>query len=139
MKFKNGAMMIFTSMLIASGLVACDNSGPAEKMGKKIDQATDNAAASISDTADKTKQKMMDQEKKVETSLNDSEITIKIKAILLNEKNINSLKVGVDTNKGIVTLTGFIDTEMNRAKVIKIVESVEGVSSVNSKNLVVSK
>jgi hyperosmotically inducible protein len=82
---------------------------------------------------------MMDQEKKVETSLNDSEITIKIKAILLNEKNINSLKVGVDTNKGIVTLTGFIDTEMNRAKVIKIVESVEGVSSVNSKNLVVSK
>jgi osmotically-inducible protein OsmY len=139
MKFKNGTMMIFTSMLIASGLVACDKPGPAENMGKKIDQATDNAAASISDTADKTKQKMIDQEKKVESSLNDSEITIKIKAILLNEKNINSLKVGVETNKGIVTLTGFIDTEMNRTKVIKIVESVEGVSSVNSKNLVVSK
>jgi osmotically-inducible protein OsmY len=139
MKFKNGTMMIFTSMLIASGLVACDKPGPAENMGKKIDQATDNAAASISDTADKTKQKMIEQEKKVESSLNDSEITIKIKAILLNEKNINSLKVGVETNKGIVTLTGFIDTEMNRTKVIKIVESVEGVSSVNSKNLVVSK
>ena len=139
MKFKNATMMIFTSMLIASGLVACDKPGPAENMGKKIDQATDNAATSISDTADKTKQKMIDQEKKVESSLNDSEITIKIKAILLNEKNINSLKVGVETNKGIVTLTGFIDTEMNRTKVIKIVESVEGVSSVNSKNLVVSK
>jgi len=139
MKFKNGTMMIFTSMLIASGLVACDKPGPAENMGKKIDQATDSAAESISDTADKTKQKMIDQEKKVESSLNDSEITIKIKAILLNEKNINSLKVGVETNKGIVTLTGFIDTEMNRTKVIKIVESVEGVSSVNSKNLVVSK
>lgn len=139
MKLNKGVATIFASMMIVSGLVACEKSGPAEKMGKKIDQATDSASSAISESADKTKQAVANQERKAKVVINDSEITLKIKGALLNEKNIDSLKVLVDTNNGVVTLTGFINTEANRTKVIKIAESVDGVSSVNSKNLVVSK
>jgi osmotically-inducible protein OsmY len=139
MKLKNSVATIFASMMIVSGLVACDKAGPAEKTGKKIDQATDSASSAISESADKTKQTIVNQENKAKVMISDSEITIKIKGSLLNEKNIDSLKVMVDTVNGVVTLSGSINNEMNRIKVIKIAESVDGVSSVNSKNLVISK
>jgi len=139
MKLKRSVATIFASMMIVSGLVACDKPGPAEKTGQKIDQATDNASAAVSESADKAKQTLTNQENKAKVVINDSEITIKIKGALLNEKNVDSLKVMVDTVNGVVTLSGTINNEMNRTKVIKIAESVNGVTSVNSKNLVIAK
>ena len=139
MKLKKSVATIFASMMIVSGLVACDKSGPAEKTGQKIDRATENASSAASDSADKAKQTLANQENKAKVVISDSEITIKIKGALLNEKNIDSLKVMVDTVNGVVTLTGSVNNEMNRTKVIKIAESVNGVTSVNSKNLVIAK
>ena len=56
MKMKNSLKVVFTSMMIVSGLAACDSEGPAEKAGKKIDQVTENVSDSVSNAAERADQ-----------------------------------------------------------------------------------
>lgn len=138
MSMENSFKAVFASMMIVSGLVACDKPGPAESAGKKIDQATENVSKSASNSAEKAGNTIAESSRSTGQAIDDSEITAKIKALLLNEPGLKSLKISVNTEKGEVTLTGKADTQANRAKATKIAESVDGVSSVKNQ-LSVSK
>lgn len=135
---ENSFKAVFASMMIVSGLVACDKPGPAESAGKKIDQATENVSKSVSNSAEKAGNTIAESSRSTGQAIDDSEITAKIKALLLNEPGLKSLKISVETERGEVTLTGKADTQANRAKATKIAESVDGVSSVKNQ-LSVSK
>lgn len=138
MKIDNSFKAVFASMMIVSGLAACDKPGPAESAGKKIDQVTENVSSSVSNSADKADKTMTEQGKAATLAMNDTEITAKVKAILLNEPGLKSLKITVATTEGQVVLSGSADTKENASKAIKLAESVDGVKSVKS-NLVISK
>lgn len=138
MSMENSFKAVFASMMIVSGLVACDKPGPAESAGKKIDQATENVSKSVSNSAEKAGNTIAESSRSTGQAIDDSEITAKIKALLLNEPGLKSLKISVETERGEVTLTGKADTQANRAKATKIAESVDGVSSVKNQ-LSVSK
>lgn len=62
----------------------------------------------------------------------DSVITSKVKAALLNEPNLNSNEINVETFKGVVQLSGFVSSrsEINRA--LEIARGVKGVTSVKN-------
>ena len=138
MNVENSFKAVFASMMIVSGLAACDKPGPAESAGKKIDQATENVSASVSNSAEKAGNTIAESGRSAGQAIDDSEITAKIKALLLNEPGLKSLKISVETEKGEVTLTGKADTQSNSVKATKIAESVTGVSSVKNR-LTVSK
>ncbi len=138
MNMDNSFKAVFASMMIVSGLAACDKPGPAESAGKKIDQATENVSTSVSNSAEKAGNTIAESSRSTGQAIDDSEITAKIKALLLNEPGLKSLKISVNTEKGEVILTGKADTQANRTKTTKIAESVNGVSSVNNQ-LSVSK
>jgi osmotically-inducible protein OsmY len=138
MNMENSFKAVFASMMIVSGLAACDKPGPAESAGKKIDQATENVSASVSNSAEKAGNTIAESSRSTGQAIDDSEITAKIKTLLLNEPGLKSLKISVETEKGEVSLTGKADTQANRAKATKIAESVTGVSSVKNQ-LSVSK
>ena len=138
MNMENSFKAVFASMMIVSGLAACDKPGPAESAGKKIDQATENVSTSVSNSAEKAGNTIAESSRSTGQAIDDSEITAKIKALLLNEPGLKSLKISVNTEKGEVILTGKADTQANRAKATKIAESVDGVSSVKNQ-LSVSK
>lgn len=138
MKIDNSFKAVFASMMIVSGLAACDKPGPAESAGKKIDQVTENVSTAVSNSADKADKTITEQGKAATVVMNDTEITAKVKAILLNEPGLQSLKIAVVTTKGQVVLSGSADTKENASKAIKLAESVDGVKSVKS-NLVISK
>ena len=138
MNMENSFKAVFASMMIVSGLAACDKPGPAESAGKKIDQATENVSASVSNSAEKAGNTIAESSRSTGQAIDDSEITAKIKALLLNEPGLKSLKISVNTEKGEVTLTGKADTQSNSAKATKIAESVTGVNSVKNQ-LSVSK
>lgn len=138
MNMDNSFKAVFASMMIVSGLAACDKPGPAESAGKKIDQATENVSTSVSNSAEKAGNTIAESSRSTGQAIDDSEITAKIKALLLNEPGLKSLKISVNTEKGEVILTGKADTQANRTKATKIAESVNGVSSVNNQ-LSVSK
>jgi osmotically-inducible protein OsmY len=137
MKMENSFKAVFASMMIVSGLAACDNPGPAEKAGKKIDQVTENVSTSVSNAADKADQVVTKQSNKAGQAIDDTTITTKVKSVLLNEPGMQSMKITVVTEKGIVTLSGSADTQAKIDKAIKLAGAVDGVQSVKSK-LVVS-
>ncbi len=65
--------------------------------------------------------------------MDDAEITIKVKAALLYEDDLRSMKINVDTVQGIVTLEGSADSQKNKDKAIQLSAAVKGVRSVISK------
>ncbi|MDD4963520.1 MAG: BON domain-containing protein [Gallionella sp.] len=132
-KFK----LIGMSLLIVGGLTACDKPGPAETAGKKLDQTVNKAGDKIADTADKVGEKVDQQTNKVEVSLNDAEITTKIKAAIFAELGLSTLQISVDTLKGVVTLSGSVDTQRNSDRAKALSAAVLGVQEV--KNLLVLK
>jgi osmotically-inducible protein OsmY len=138
MKIDTSFKAVFASMMIVSGLAACDNPGPAEKAGKKVDQVTENVSNSVSNAADKADQAVTKQANTAGQVIDDATITTKVKSALLNEPGMKSMNISVETEKGIVTLSGKADTQAKIDKAIKLADAVEGVQSVNNK-LVVSK
>jgi osmotically-inducible protein OsmY len=138
MNMDNSVKAVFASMMIVSGLAACNKPGPAESAGKKIDQTTENVSTAVSNSAEKAGNTIAESSRSTGQAIDDSEITAKIKALFLNEPGLKSLKISVNTEKGEVILTGKADTQANRAKATKIAESVDGVSSVKNQ-LSVSK
>ncbi len=138
MKMENSFKAVFASMMIVSGLAACDNPGPAEKAGKKIDQVTENVSTSVSNTADKVDQTVTKQANTAGQVIDDTTITTKVKSALFNEPDMQSMKITVVTEKGIVILSGPADSQAKINKAIKLAGAVDGVQSVKSR-LVVSK
>jgi osmotically-inducible protein OsmY len=130
MKTENRFKIIVTSILIASALTACDNKGPAESAGKKIDQAAENASIAASKSAERTSDAISETGKSTGQVIDDTEITAKIKMLYLKEPELKSLNISVSTEKGVVVLTGTANTKSNADTAVKIAESVSGVSKV---------
>ena len=64
--------------------------------------------------------------------VDDSVITTKIKALLLDEPNLRSSQINVETFKGVVQLSGFVNSSANIDRAIEIARSVKGVESVKN-------
>lgn len=69
----------------------------------------------------------------------DSVITTKIKAKMLADKEISSLNIGVETNNGVVTLSGTVPTDNQASAVIETAAATDGVKNVETTHLVVQK
>lgn len=64
--------------------------------------------------------------------IDDSVITTKIKSLLAADDFLKSFQIGVETRKGIVQLSGFVDSQKAVDKAGQIVHGVEGVQSVKN-------
>jgi len=122
--------MLGISLLLAAGLTACDKPGPAESAGKKMDQTASDAGNKISETADKVDKKLSEAGDKSAMAIDDTEITTKVKAAIFAEPGLDSLKITVDTVKGVVTLSGTVDTPAHGDKAKTLAGAVSGVKEV---------
>ncbi|MFZ2312602.1 MAG: BON domain-containing protein [Methylobacter sp.] len=64
--------------------------------------------------------------------VDDSVITTKVKAELLNEPNLSSGSVNVETFKGVVQLSGFVHDQADINRAVEIARGVKGVKSVKN-------
>jgi len=64
--------------------------------------------------------------------VDDSVITTKIKTQLANDEFLKSFQISVETRKGIVELSGFVDSQKAKDKAYQIARGVEGVKSVKN-------
>jgi len=62
--------------------------------------------------------------------LDDSMITTKVKAAIFNEPSLKVSQINVETYKGVVQLSGFVDSADAGAKAVELARAVKGVSSV---------
>ncbi len=69
--------------------------------------------------------------------VDDSAITIKVKAAFVNDPLVKALDVKVETFKGVVQLSGFVNTAEEKAQAARVAAMVNGVTDV--KNSIVVK
>lgn len=62
--------------------------------------------------------------------IDDSVITTKVKSALLGEKNLKSTQISVETFKGRVQLSGFVNSRADANQAIETTKQVKGVQSV---------
>jgi hyperosmotically inducible protein len=105
--------VLLAPFALAAALSGCKREdpnapGPAERFGKEVDSAVERAGEVASDAA----------------------VTSQVKAALALHKEIDALKVNVDTVDGVVTLRGVVATESAKAEAERAAATVRGVKRV---------
>jgi osmotically-inducible protein OsmY len=65
--------------------------------------------------------------------IDDSVITTKVKAAILNEPGLKVMEINVETFKGVVQLSGFVSSREDINRAIEVARGVGGVKSVTNK------
>ena len=91
-------------------------------------------------TTDKAQSGVESAGQKVDSSMNkvgnfmdDSAITAKVKAALVDHDSIKSTDISVKTDQKVVTLSGFVESQAQAEEAVKVAKGVEGVTSVSDK------
>jgi len=69
-------------------------------------------------------------------NIDDTVLTSRVKAALLDAADVKSTAIAVDTKGGIVQLGGFVRTEDQKARAAKVAASVSGVKQVDNEIIV---
>lgn len=64
--------------------------------------------------------------------IDDASITSKVKSRLLSDDDVSGLAVEVETYKGVVQLSGFVDSNEERRRAEELAEEVSGVRNVRN-------
>lgn len=64
--------------------------------------------------------------------VDDSVITTKVKAAILNEPTLKVAEINVETFKGVVQLSGFVSSQADASKAVEVARGVKGVKSVKN-------
>ena len=63
-------------------------------------------------------------------ALNDGAVTAKIKSKMALDETVKALSIDVDTDNGVVTLSGTVNSQAERAKAVQLAKETAGVTSV---------
>ena len=100
-----------------------------KQAGSTLARKTDNA---MDRTGDETADKTRDATGKTRLAASDTAITTKVKADLVKEPNLDSLGIHVETEKGVVMLSGFVNSKEQADKAVQVAKGIDGVTSVRS-------
>jgi osmotically-inducible protein OsmY len=64
--------------------------------------------------------------------IDDSYITAKVKSQILGDKELKVAEINVETFKGVVQLSGFVNSRSDINKAVNIAENIKGVKSVKN-------
>ncbi|OGQ01087.1 MAG: transporter [Deltaproteobacteria bacterium RBG_19FT_COMBO_60_16] len=64
--------------------------------------------------------------------IDDSVITTKVKAAIAKDPSLSALQINVETFKGAVQLSGFVDSAQSKSKAGEVAAGVKGVKSVKN-------
>ena len=120
-KTRNAAATVVEKTKEVASTVADKTRNATANVAARTDVATDRAEANTSVAAQKSG-----------AVVADSVITTKVKADIFKQPELKSMAIHVETEKGVVMLSGFVDSKADADKAITVAKNVEGVSSVKS-------
>lgn len=68
--------------------------------------------------------------------VDDTVITAKVKSAIFSDPALNVMQINVETFKGEVQLSGFVDSSQSAARAAEVARSVQGVTSVKNSLIV---
>jgi hyperosmotically inducible protein len=71
--------------------------------------------------------------------LDDTTITTKVKTGLLADPMVSAFAISVETSRGVVSLTGIVNSTGERARAIEVAQETGGVRRVDARNLFIKQ
>jgi osmotically-inducible protein OsmY len=71
--------------------------------------------------------------------IDDTAITTKVKTGLLADAMVSGFAISVETSRGVVSLTGIVNSAGERARAIQIAQDIGGVRRVDARNLFIKQ
>jgi hyperosmotically inducible periplasmic protein len=90
-------------------------------------------------TTASTRNTLRDRDDRAEPVVNDTWISTKVKSTLLLSRNVPGTAIEVDTNNGVVALSGTVDSTAERQLAIELARDIRGVRQVDASGLTVSR
>jgi osmotically-inducible protein OsmY len=133
-----GATVADKTRAVASN-VAQKTDNAVDNMGDKSRQAAATARENTQDAAVKTERASeraaattREAGRSTAIAASDTAITTKVKANIFAQPELKSLGIHVETEKGVVMLSGFVESKAEADKAVKAAKEVDGVASVKS-------
>ncbi|MFD2366533.1 BON domain-containing protein [Pseudoduganella sp. GCM10020061] len=111
----------------------------AQRTEHATERAADNTRAATANVAQETREAAATAAEKTERAaektgrvIADATVTTKVKGVLLKEEALKSLGIHVETEQGVVMLSGFVNSKQEADRAVQVAKSVEGVKSVKS-------
>ena len=124
-------MKKLATALIVTGLTVAPVASHANgTMGNKSDATNAQAGTTATQSQSGMTNHAMGQ--KTGAALSDAAITTKVKAKFASDSTVSATKIHVDTDNGVVKLTGTAKSQDEAAKAAEIAKSTEGVASVDN-------
>ena len=120
-----------------SARAACA-SMPSDEKSKCLAEAksSQKAARAELDARQKPAKAAATNKEKAQVYVDDSVITAKVKAAVFEEPSLKSAEINVETNKGMVQLSGFVRSRADINKAVAVARAVSGVTSVKNDMIV---
>jgi hypothetical protein len=81
-------------------------------------------------------EKVADGANRAEHALEDGAVTAKIKSKMTLDDSVKALDINVDTNAGVVTLRGTVNSQAEKTRALQLARETSGVKSVQDKLVV---
>ena len=128
MSLSHKGFFIIFLLFFGFGLGGCEQEGPAEKAGQKVDQAVEKAGKTIEGAGEAIGEKA----ERIGEYMDDSAISAKIKAEILSDPLLKVAEINVTTTNGVVKLSGVVDSQQSIDRVLEIVRSIKNLKSVEN-------
>ncbi|MBK1717034.1 transporter [Thiocystis violacea] len=122
------SLFLIAFLSAAVGLVGCQQEGTAEEAGKKMDQTAEKAG----DRMDAAKESLSEKAESTGNYMDDAGITAKIKADILRDSSLKVFQIHVTTTKGVVTLSGTLDSQLMIDRAVDLARGTQNVTSVEN-------
>ena len=139
MKTSNKGVLVICLLAAVLGLNACKQEGPAEKAGQKVDQAVEQAGKTIDQAAEQAGKKidqagenLSGKSKKAGEYIDDTAVTAKVKAEIASDPILKTAQITVTTTRGVVRLSGIVDSQQSIERALEIIRKTKGVESVEN-------
>ena len=123
----------------ALGTAAKETGKAVETAAKKTADAVGTGAEKTADATKKAGEKTKHEMSGANDDVSDAAITTEVKAKLLGDGKTPGLKIDVDTDHGVVTLSGDVETTTAHTTALRLARGTKGVKSVVDKITVAGK
>lgn len=134
----NRSLLLIPALALSATLVACDRNDD-RTVGQRVDDATataerrtDQVQADASRAANEARETTANMGDRAANAVSDATITAEVKAALAADPQLSALRIDVDTEGGVVTLTGPAPDEASRSRATQIAASPKGVTRVEN-------
>ena len=124
--------LIASLCVVVVSLIGCQQEKSAEKTGQEIDRSLENAGKKIGQLAEQAGQKLDKAGESISHYIDDSAITAKVKAAIIDDPLLKATEIKVTTENGAVRLSGTLDSQEKINRAIEVAKNQENVQSVQN-------